>query len=276
MSGVRRIEVKIEPPPTRPPPGSMDEAVERERALLEENNRLYPMRRLRPADYQRAVEALREVREWIKDARRSAAGQAPDPERRGARQGTARALHDVAAFGLAVLDEIDDEGCLTPLGARFQAEVLELLPEGYYERWRREALPHKASAVDEDEDDEPPVPGDEPPPDEPAVARCFARLRARCRRVHAASAEPGARRGSFCACGLPHGGGAPPACGALGALGAADDPGSPAWLAAARSLDASIAAAENRPSRATMLSAAPSPAISSAQETPHAQRPRRP
>jgi hypothetical protein len=239
VSRKRRVEVRVEARQEFVPPSSLAEADAMEADLLVRNEQLYRVRFQRQAEDERAREWLKLVREW-KKARNRANRNGPETEREA---GLVRALHDVTAFAIVALDEVDDAGGLPPLAARLQAELLETLPDGYLDRWVAEKLHHKVCAAEPDEDD-PDVPPE--PADERQVIRCFGRLRARCRRLHLALGPPSAREGTFCVCGTPHGGCPPLACATLAELARLAAPGSAAWLEAARSLDDALAEAEGR------------------------------
>lgn len=233
------MEVRVETREGFVPPASLAEADAMEAGLLARNEALYPVRFQRQAEYERVRDHLKLVREW-KKARNRASRNGPESEREA---GLVRALHDLTAFAIVALDEVDDASGLPPLAARLQAELLETLPDGYLDRWLAEKLRHKVGAAEPDEDD-PDVPPE--PADERQVARCFARLRARCRRLHLALGPPSAREGAFCVCGAPHGGRPPHVCTALADLARLTAPGSAAWLEAAHSLDDALAVAEGR------------------------------
>lgn len=233
------MEVRVEARAGFAPPASMEEADAMEADLLARNESLYSVRFQRQAEYERVRDHLKLVREW-KKARNRASRSVPVTEREA---GLVRALHDMTAFTIVALDEVDDAGGLPPLAARLQAELLETLPDGYLDRWVAEKLRHKVGAAEPDEDD-PDVPPE--PVDERQVARCFARLRARCRRLHLALGPASEREGTFCVCGTPHGGRRPHACATLADLARMAPPGSAAWLEAASLLDGALAAAEGR------------------------------
>lgn len=215
MSGARRVEVRDVASPL---PASLAEAREREARLLLLNEQLHAQRHRRVAEYERVRADLKALRAWI-----ASHGGGGKPAR-----GPGPALSDFAAFAVVALDELGDEAALPRLAARLQAEALGMLPDGFVDAWARDKLAGKLADCEAD-DDAPDVP--DAPAGEPAVVRCFGRLRAGCRRRHLALPGP---PGPVCACGAPRGGPAPPACAALAALAALPDPGSDRWLAAAR------------------------------------------